>query len=165
MIWIIGPFIPHLLSIIIVVYAITIPPFVFSTEVPSPATVIHEEIHGKQTVDTVLVVWPMLAALGVHLDSPVLAALAPVLALAFHLLVLYVGLWLIGCIILALRGVPLRKVGEKAYRASPMEREAYDSSRTSTPGGRRPNTVYLATRKPFAWVRWIPGAWQLESCS
>lgn len=160
MIWIVGKFIPALLSLVIPISAITLPPFVFSKEEPSAATIVHEEIHGKQTLDTVLVVWPVLAGVGVALGFLWLAALAPILALLTHF-ALYVVLWLVGVFILLAKGVPLSVVGDVAYRLHPLEREAYDHESGTWPNGqpRRGDPAYLAGRRPFAWLALVRTAW------
>lgn len=165
MIWIIGSFIPRLFSVVITVYGITLPPFVFIRHEPSPRTVVHEEIHGKQTADTVFLVWPAFTLLAAALGSVPLAIVAPVLAILFHLIVIYGGMWLLGCVVLLAKGVPIRKVGSLAYRMSPLEREAYDNELNDDwkDGVRRAGVTYLARRQSFAWVGLIAGAWDLES--
>ena len=153
MLWIVGRAIPSLLSIVIKVGNITLPPFVFARKPPSAATVVHEEIHGKQTMETVLAVSPVLAVLAVWTDSLGLALLVPVLAVLFHLVVVYGAVWLVGVVRLLLAGEALGDVGSMAYFEHPMELECYRMAVVD----RKPNVTYLATRPAFAWVAFMRG--------
>lgn len=109
--------------------AITLWPFIFvRTKNVTDVLLNHENIHGRQQVE-VLAVAVVLSVLLLLIGC----SWWSLLALPLYLWI-YVGLWLYMCI---------RKGFDKAYKANPLEREAYIYER---------DEWYLSERTPFAWL-------------
>lgn len=112
--------------------AITLWPFIFvRTKNVTDILLNHENIHGRQQVEVLavaVVLSVLLWLIGCSWWS--------LLALPLYLW-LYVGLWLY---------MGFRKGWNKAYKANPLEREAYYYENAKW---------YLSERKPFAWLNFF----------
>jgi len=163
MFWVIGPTIPRLLYPVVGEFsAITCFPFAFAEQAPQQSTVVHEYIHARQSLDSLLVLAPMLGALGLWQAWPGwVMLLVPVAAILAHGL-LYTALSVVGRIIWLSRGSSWAEAGHLGYRSNPMEIEAYGNSRDIWPDGeKRASPRYLATRRPFTWVSYLRDCWWL----
>lgn len=162
MIWIVAPWLFRLVDPFFHASAITSPPFIISrAPVENLTLVIHEEIHGKQSLETLICLYVPACVLFALLGAPWWAYLiTPAIIEALGGVV--TGLLFCIGYISAMRHIT-REVWSThprwskattlhearkfvAYRMNPIEREAYDHE--SDP-------IYLATRRPFAWVAYV----------
>lgn len=169
MIWIVSPLFLRIVGLVFNASAITVWPLVISRdEVRSETLVVHEEIHGKQAGESFLLLGALLSVLCVATSAPAWTFLAGLACVYAVHAVLYYGFWAVGYVTARRYYTEARYAESKfaargfsradviwlaAYRVNPLEREAF---------GNEVDQLYLGTRRPFAWIRYVRGAWDYD---